>query len=105
MQSLQAPNSQVFPPVHGTRYQAQVGHAAQHRLERNLAFESCERRTEAEVSAPRECEVPVILATDVKSISIRKSLGIAICSTHHDDNGLALTYRFPSHLYIIECQP
>jgi hypothetical protein len=56
------------------------------------------------VSAPRECEVPVILTTDVNSIWLRKSLGIAICRTHHYDNSLALTYRFPPYLYIIECQ-
>src|SRR5437762_1501961 len=67
LQSCQTPKGQVFPPVHGTRDQAQVRHAAQQCLEGDLPFESCEWCSEAEVSAPCECKMPVILTADVKS--------------------------------------
>src|SRR6266566_1961534 len=53
-QRLQATQAQVLAPRDGSRLRAQIGHAPQHRLERNLPFDPRQRCTETEMTRPCE---------------------------------------------------
>src|SRR5215470_5800626 len=99
-QGCQTPKAQIFSPGYRTRLQTQLGHPAQHRLERDLALESCEWGSEAEVSTPCKREMPIILAADIQPIRVGEPLWITVCGTHHCYHCLALPKRFPLHLHV-----
>ena len=47
----------------------------------------------------------VILAANVQSVRIRKTLWIAVCCSHHRSHHLPLANQFPPQLYILGGQP
>src|SRR5215470_3054250 len=66
----QASQSQVCPPMQWGLLKCQVRHAAEDSRKRDLALDTGQRSTEAEVGRPAECEMPVVHATKIQPVGI-----------------------------------
>src|SRR5258707_1524098 len=101
----QPSQSEIRSPNEWRRLEGPIGEPAQHQLEGSLPFDARERRAEAEVSRPTEGEMPVVAASDVQPIRIRKPLRISICRGHYGNYGLALTNSLSTKDRAFRSQP
>src|SRR5205823_9364362 len=98
-QGCETTETEVLAPGDGPLHQAEARHATEQRLERDLAFESGQRSSEAKVWAPAEGEVTIVLPADVQAIGVCKPGRVQVGSSHHRDHRLTLSDRLPAHHY------
>src|SRR5262249_15172505 len=103
-QGLEPAQAKVFAPDQWLRLELKLREPAGQGLNRHLAFDPCQRRSETEVRRIAEGEMPVVLALDVQAIRLRKTLRIAVRGSHHGNDGLALANQLAAQLHIVRCE-
>lgn len=92
-QGTQSPEHERAAELRRRAEQADLREAFEQHLQRNPAFELCQRRPQAMVDAAAELEVRAAPAADVEAIRIAERFRVSVGRTQPDGEGFPLSYR------------